>query len=316
MRIEPISKPVYHRIDSQNFLYCRSTPLDSSIENLKSRPKKNQLLVFFKTVYQFLKEKWSDLYYWLRSLFVEDKEKDVDYIKHEGASKGEKVCTLIRKGKGTDATIRLGKTYADLADISFPDSKYEIDLPDMLDQLMEGENIEGIRTDNLKGAYKLWNCRLRSNALLNCKINDPDPLSVFVLSVVQMGLKRPSALNELAHQALMRIQRMMIQAIVTEELTEDDFPNRCRARINQLEAQLGYTFNLYEIVRLTKGAGHPELAYEMDKISSRTALVLPPAPMEFEFYLEDLFILMDATKTEIDNKIIQKLPTITFTRTI
>ncbi len=267
-----------------------------------------------------------------------DEGENVGYYKQAGSSKKEVAYKMVRQGKVTENVIRLGPKYADLTDISFPKAKHRIDLPDILNKMMEEEGIDGIRTNSLTRAYQLWTCKLRTDAMLKYKLEGKDQLNLFIREVIEKAMANPSSLPMHARQALLRVESMMIQAIVADHLFEntedmslqdlhqavtnardrtilDEFNGElCRCRITQLEELLDYHFDLQAITRLAIDDKQEQFVQLLKMIPADPRVMYARHPFKFEILIEDLFILMEATKTKLNRGFIQRLPTITFTK--
>lgn len=285
--------------------FFRLPQYDSSITPLRSAPR-NRVLAFFEAI----KRKVIAFFNWIRSWFVSppSKEKDVDYYKVKGPDGDEMRYRLVVDGEGTDTQIRLGQKYAFLQDIT--NVKNISKFSEMIDLMMKNEKIDGIQTKNLKLAHRLWQAGLKTTSPITFNLSS-ELYHTFIQGVIQKAIDNKSTLNAAAQNALLRVESKIISSIV-DPLSS---PSACRTNIDEVERFFKYNIDLRPLIHQAEAEKNGEYVKILKMIPAGHDNNIEPVT-EYEFFLEDLFILMEATKTPMDRAIIQPLPTLTFTKRI
>lgn len=297
--------------------FFQSQPqFDSSITQLRAAPK-NRILAFFSSAYEAIKRKAIAFFNWIRSWFVSPpEEKDLEYYKIKAADGNEVKYRIIIDGEGTDSEIRLGKKYASIH-ISNPDVKDIAKLSEVIDQVMKTEKIDCIRTNYPSQAYLLWKSGLKTDSLINFNLA-PDNQNKFIRDVIQLAMVNKGTLKSAAQHALLRIESKIVRSVVYAQyaFANTFSSNVCRGMMNDVERLFNYSFNLQPLIEEAEREKEVDYAKTLKCIANLNVNNNGPAvDYQFEIFLEDLFILMEATKTPMNNAFIHLSSTIFTKRT-
>jgi len=296
---------------------CNLDSLNSSLKTSRSRPK-HRAFVLMKAFYYHFKERLLAFLKWFRSWFItpEEEEDEVGYYFKPGANGDERVCCLVRKGKGTDAQIRLRHTSTDLLDVTITNERDKRDIIELIDKLMDEGNIHEFKTTHLVIAHHLWKSRLKTQSVIRYKLTGASPLDQFIRGLLRTAASR--SLDREGSDAFLKIQSMMVRAVVQEEMEEaggiEIDANRCKARIQHLERQLNHTFSMPSLRRLAQDAKETTYLQAFDKITAGSVAQRDFPAVEFDLFLQDLLALAESTKTPIDRNVM--FPSTTFKRRI
>lgn len=316
MRTGPISRseniptpPIPHSVSD----FDRQLQFASSLQGLGTAAKQTVLPVL-----AFLREKIVSFFNWIYSWFITPpKPKVVDYFKViEGHAAKYR---LILNGKQTDNSVRFSHTSSSLQELSLPDQN---NLSKMIALIMKREKIDAIQTSKLQYAHILWKCGLKSESAVMCNLRTASPLNLLLKSVLQQAFQNRRSLNSLARAALARIEDLIVQSIIGEQVThlmelEDCFdPSPCRGNIDVIEEILGSRIDLAGVIKRAEAEKKdPQLIHSLKATAQSQEKMIPDDPtIEFGLRIEDIFILIDATKTPLNRFI--DTPNLIFTKRV
>lgn len=296
--------------------FSRSPKYDSSISKLRAIPK-NRIVHFLSQAYEAIKRKLTIFFNWVRSWFVSPpEEKEVDFIKTQSADGTEVKYRIVIDGEGTKSEIRLGKNYASLL-ISNPDVKDIAKLSEAIDQVMKTKKIDCVQTNYPSQAYLFWKCGLKTEGLVEFNFT-PDDENTFIRTVIQKAMDNKGTLKSAAQDALLRVEGKIVRTVYYEQYAFENIfkPDLCRGMLNNVEGLFNYSFNLQPLIQLAEREKEVDYAKNLKRIVNLNVNNnSPEVSYKFEISLEDLFILMEATKTPMSNAFIHLSNTIFTKRT-
>lgn len=317
MRVNPIRQSAeFQTPPVERISYSQAPNFRSSIENIQANPRN-----FIVRAYHYVREKVMALFAWIRSFFVQEKKVYYFKVPTENVANG-----TVFKGKDNDIQIRLAPKYAFLSPGSSIDENDRDELPPMLMQIMEDEKIDGIHVNNFRLAYLLWKSGLETKDLINIKLKGKDPLNEFLCGLIQTAMLNKDQISVTAQTALLRLEGQMIRSIIAEQdayewsvqaenLVQIIDRDQCRGRIDDLEATfMNCSFDLPALIKKAEKEDDPDYAQTLQMIPQEKGDNPIDGENVFELFLEDLFILIDATKTPVKKAIIGHLPNLTFTK--
>ncbi len=182
--------------------------------------------------------------------------------------------------------------------------------------MMKAEKIDCMQTNNLSRAHLLWKAGLKTKSLINFNLA-PDLLNTFIREVIQKAMDNKGAMYAAAQNALLRLEGSLVHSVVYEQYAvADSFdPDLCRVMLDDVAQLFNYPFDLAAVIRKAEQEHEVDYARTLKSISPHNSNIRGPVvDYQFEIFLEDLFILMEATKTPMNRAIIQTLPNLTFTK--
>lgn len=319
MQVDPIRQSADFQLHPiERISFSPSHNFHSSIEHIQANPRG-----FFTRAYHFVRDKCIAFYNWIRSFFVQERKVYYFKVPNEKVRDG-----MVFKGKENAIEIRLAPKYAFLRQLSSTDEKEFSELPSMVSQIMEDEQIDGIQTKDFRNAYFLWKSGLQTKDLINVKLKAKDSLNAFLCGLIQTAMLNKDLISVTAQTALLRVESQLILSIISEQdgydggLQAEEFaqifdPQQCRGRIDDLEATLvNCSFDLPGLIKKAENEEDPHYAQILNMIPQEKGDDPIDGENDFELFLEDLFILVDATKTPISKAIIHPLPNLTFIKRI
>ncbi len=143
---------------------------------------------------------------------------------------------LLKEGKRTENVISMGQKTIYLNGFSFSDPSALDDLPLMLKQIMEREQIDEIQTRSFAIARRLWKCGLKTDGTWTLNISSRAPAGRLFSRVINRAMNERHTLDHKGLSALEGIEEKLVMAIVTDAFTQEThLPTFFQQAISDLE---------------------------------------------------------------------------------
>jgi len=191
------------------------------------------------SIFSWIAKQFSSLWSWLVSWIPRRSQPmELFYFKIEDGEEGVNKYRLLKEGKRTQNVVTMGKKTAYLNEFSFPDSSALQDLPKMLDQIIEREQIELIQTKSLQVAWRLWKCGLKTKSVWTLDICPPTPVGQRFVQIIHKAMEDRQTLGQEALCALEQIEEELVKAVVTD------------AFMQQIDLQIFFQHEISELERV------------------------------------------------------------------
>ena len=195
---------------------------------------------------------WSWLISWIPR---RSQPKEWVYFKIENGEEEVNKYRLLKEGKRTENVISMGQKTIYLNEFSFPDPSALHDLPLMLEQIMEREQIDVIQTKSFAIAIRLWKCGLKTDGTWTLNISSRAPVGRLFSRVINRAMNERHTLNHKGLSALEGIEEKLVMAIVTDAFTQEThLPTFFRQAISDLERAFPASYLLDASTRIMEGS--------------------------------------------------------------